>query len=167
MYFACSQAYQPCLYFFFFFNDTATTEIYTLSLHDALPISAAGTTTLDNYTQSSSGCTSVALVRGGKQLTCTLTNTLKAKQGLKVEKSCPNDAAGAGDLFNVVINDSPTSVNLACGDSHVFSDLSGTVTVTEAAAGTTTLDNYTQSRSGCTSVALVRGGTQLTCTITN
>src|SRR2546430_16189613 len=26
--------------FFFFFNDTATTEIYTLSLHDALPISA-------------------------------------------------------------------------------------------------------------------------------
>src|SRR5215216_4930530 len=28
--------------FFFFFNDTATTEIYTLSLHDALPISRPG-----------------------------------------------------------------------------------------------------------------------------
>src|SRR2546430_4480561 len=28
----------PMLLFFFFFNDTATTEIYTLSLHDALPI---------------------------------------------------------------------------------------------------------------------------------
>src|SRR2546430_11169687 len=27
------------LFTFFFFNDTATTEIYTLSLHDALPIS--------------------------------------------------------------------------------------------------------------------------------
>src|SRR2546422_3569223 len=27
--------------FFFFFNDTAPTEIYTLSLHDALPISAS------------------------------------------------------------------------------------------------------------------------------
>src|SRR3712207_8512800 len=27
---------------FFFFNDTATTEIYTLSLHDALPISIIG-----------------------------------------------------------------------------------------------------------------------------
>src|SRR2546428_5000229 len=27
--------------FFFFFNDTATTEIYTLSLHDALPICSA------------------------------------------------------------------------------------------------------------------------------
>src|SRR5256885_13363956 len=28
------------LFSFFFFNDTATTEIYTLSLHDALPISS-------------------------------------------------------------------------------------------------------------------------------
>src|SRR6266511_1916755 len=28
----------PTILFFFFFNDTATTEIYTLSLHDALPI---------------------------------------------------------------------------------------------------------------------------------
>src|SRR3989449_7315715 len=28
----------PCTFSFFFFNDTATTEIYTLSLHDALPI---------------------------------------------------------------------------------------------------------------------------------
>src|SRR2546430_10853120 len=29
------------MFIFFFFNDTATTEIYTLSLHDALPISNA------------------------------------------------------------------------------------------------------------------------------
>src|SRR5256885_16448531 len=33
----------PC-FFFFFFNDTATTEIYTLSLHDALPIFLMGVT---------------------------------------------------------------------------------------------------------------------------
>src|SRR5256885_17233156 len=32
----CSSSSSSC---FFFFNDTATTEIYTLSLHDALPIS--------------------------------------------------------------------------------------------------------------------------------
>src|SRR5260221_731879 len=37
--------------FFFFFNDTATTEIYTLSLHDALPISAADSAT-DNISSS-------------------------------------------------------------------------------------------------------------------
>src|SRR2546428_9790229 len=30
---------RPITLIFFFFNDTATTEIYTLSLHDALPIS--------------------------------------------------------------------------------------------------------------------------------
>src|SRR3972149_12125876 len=31
-----------CCLLLFFFNDTATTEIYTLSLHDALPISLEG-----------------------------------------------------------------------------------------------------------------------------
>src|SRR2546429_6890635 len=41
------------MFFFFFFNDTATTEIYTLSLHDALPISSAegGTLFLDEITE--------------------------------------------------------------------------------------------------------------------
>src|SRR5258708_39632762 len=33
----------PFFFCFFFFNDTATTEIYTLSLHDALPIFIAHT----------------------------------------------------------------------------------------------------------------------------
>src|SRR5258708_16703361 len=36
-----------CHLSFFFFNDTATTEIYTLSLHDALPISSARKITSD------------------------------------------------------------------------------------------------------------------------
>src|SRR5882724_11497559 len=35
--------------FFFFFNDTATTEIYTLSLHDALPISSPSPTPLPHW----------------------------------------------------------------------------------------------------------------------
>src|SRR5215469_9520526 len=36
-----------CFFFFFVFNDTATTEIYTLSLHDALPISPVLGSALD------------------------------------------------------------------------------------------------------------------------
>src|SRR3712207_7581174 len=48
--------------FFFFFNDTATTEIYTLSLHDALPISSGGLWTSSGTTgptaSSSSGMSS-------------------------------------------------------------------------------------------------------------
>src|SRR6516165_12287607 len=35
-------------FIFFFFNDPATTEIYTLSLHDALPISDAGELMFDH-----------------------------------------------------------------------------------------------------------------------
>src|SRR2546430_8259682 len=46
------------LFYFFFFNDTATTEIYTLSLHDALPISDSRASNLacpvDAYSRS--GC---------------------------------------------------------------------------------------------------------------
>src|SRR2546430_16897238 len=36
------QAGRAVSFMFVFFNDTATTEIYTLSLHDALPICASG-----------------------------------------------------------------------------------------------------------------------------
>src|SRR2546430_17409571 len=36
---SCLLILTPRTFYFFFFNDTATTEIYTLSLHDALPIS--------------------------------------------------------------------------------------------------------------------------------
>src|SRR5256885_2764185 len=48
----------------FFFNDTATTEIYTLSLHDALPISiGAGTTVGTLYTGAG---TNIVAVNGGR-----------------------------------------------------------------------------------------------------
>src|SRR3712207_7235629 len=40
--------HRQCVSFFFFFNDTATTEIYTLSLHDALPISIVQRPTTDH-----------------------------------------------------------------------------------------------------------------------
>src|SRR2546430_16270643 len=42
-----------CLYLFlfFFFNDTATTEIYTLSLHDALPISGPSARAASGYSK--------------------------------------------------------------------------------------------------------------------
>src|SRR5256885_14823051 len=39
MYVSCLCSRVLGVFTFFFFNDTATTEIYTLSLHDALPIS--------------------------------------------------------------------------------------------------------------------------------
>src|SRR5256885_13153539 len=45
---------------FFFFNDTATTEIYTLSLHDALPICLAGAVNFD-FTRASTAAASAKL----------------------------------------------------------------------------------------------------------
>src|SRR2546421_3452449 len=45
--------------YFFFFNDTATTEIYTLSLHDALPISG-----LAHPLLTGDGATQLAIIAG-------------------------------------------------------------------------------------------------------
>src|SRR5258708_33607728 len=56
--------------FFFFFNDTATTEIYTLSLHDALPIYPAS----DPFGAARSGSSS-RISRSEKPIACAcLTN---------------------------------------------------------------------------------------------
>ena len=43
------------LFSFFFFNDTATTEIYTLSLHDALPICPRCSASCKRYCSNSGG----------------------------------------------------------------------------------------------------------------
>src|SRR6266487_4518195 len=54
-----------CLLFLFFFNDTATTEIYTLSLHDALPISGSerSVSVLARYIATCRGRTTFAVRR--------------------------------------------------------------------------------------------------------
>src|SRR2546430_12633010 len=54
------------LLIFFFFNDTATTEIYTLSLHDALPISRPGSLAVAAKISISSGCCA-ATARGSRR----------------------------------------------------------------------------------------------------
>src|SRR6267154_6810458 len=64
-----------CLLFFFFFNDTATTEIYTLSLHDALPISAGSLCAFFRHTLTlSPGAVSVAMYQDNQQLCAYKTN---------------------------------------------------------------------------------------------
>src|SRR5438034_5780772 len=53
---------------FFFFNDTATTEIYTLSLHDALPICVVHSFAFEITEQS--GAVSVAQTASDDRLSC-------------------------------------------------------------------------------------------------
>ena len=68
----CLSAVQQFLYDFFF-NDTATTEIYTLSLHDALPI----------LTLSSAKAVIVRDIEGGEEtLECSLPCVITAEKGL-------------------------------------------------------------------------------------
>src|SRR5256885_419741 len=54
--------------FFFFFNDTATTEIYTLSLHDALPISTGHQAAQQASDQSAQATFAQAVAQAGNQL---------------------------------------------------------------------------------------------------
>src|SRR3712207_8150533 len=55
-----------CLFVFFLFNDTATTKIYTLSLHDALPIYGKAMAGEDHELVSGAGERAVEAERPGR-----------------------------------------------------------------------------------------------------
>src|SRR3712207_8853813 len=58
---------------FFFFNDTATTEIYTLSLHDALPISPKTCGGSWSASRRRPACATSSRVRAWRRRRCTST----------------------------------------------------------------------------------------------
>src|SRR2546430_12721567 len=73
------------VFYFFFFNDTATTEIYTLSLHDALPIyqNLAKPSALDRHahgraTENCMGCGVRA--SPSRQIASTSLNTARSEE---------------------------------------------------------------------------------------
>src|SRR2546422_7768538 len=68
---------------FFFFNDTATTEIYTLSLHDALPISLIRTM------RSPDARVASACAPGGSLLTTTESTCVVLSSGLPTVAARP------------------------------------------------------------------------------
>src|SRR2546426_12649942 len=70
------------LFFFFFFNDTATTEIYTLSLHDALPISKTLLKEIRDKIQSSLKAAATQL--GGMTVKLTMPQAIAA--GVKLDR---------------------------------------------------------------------------------
>src|SRR2546427_1169880 len=74
-------------FLFFFFNDTATTEIYTLSLHDALPIYTASTTRTSRTTRAPRGRV--------KASSATWTNSFVQERRTPCLRDCPADRRGA------------------------------------------------------------------------
>jgi uncharacterized repeat protein (TIGR01451 family) len=130
--------------------------------------SAAGTTDLANYTTTySDGCTG-KLVNFGDTAECTITNTLKAAPKVTVTKSCPNGKAADGDRFQVRLDGQNSGNPLDCGGSTDVTVGAGEdYSISEAAAGTTDLDNYTTTYSDGCSGALAHFGDTAECTITN
>src|SRR3712207_8991771 len=85
---------------FFFFNDTATTEIYTLSLHDALPICRMG-----------------AGGRGGRgssgsRASCASDRT-SHMDGSRYQGADPRPAPGPGDRKSTRLNSSHANISYA------------------------------------------------------
>src|SRR5256885_6500436 len=77
---------------FFFFNDTATTEIYTLSLHDALPISNSANkwslSLIDEFQRSS--ITAAGTRRRSEEHTSELQSPCNLVCRLLLEKKTPS-----------------------------------------------------------------------------
>src|SRR2546427_6105383 len=86
------------LSFFFFFNDTATTEIYTLSLHDALPILVVGLPT--GRMRHFSISTPLGSALGKLKMTCGW-------------KSRPANAVAGGDRKSTRLNSSHSQISYA------------------------------------------------------
>src|SRR5947209_18636781 len=84
--------------FFFFFNDTATTEIYTLSLHDALPISSQPTFLLARRAMTCQPVTLMSLPdRKSTRLNSSHANISYAVFCLKKKKKTKNRARSHSD----------------------------------------------------------------------
>src|SRR5258708_24895083 len=82
----------------FFFNDTATTEIYTLSLHDALPISIFGT----NYAWGRRGTTELSarakIVGGNSFKSLKLRACFEYARSLRLLKELPRSEEHTSEL---------------------------------------------------------------------
>src|SRR2546427_8324171 len=72
--------------FFFFFNDTATTEIYTLSLHDALPICIAAALSL-RPTAFLPGGTNICATSSGEKTVRSLVCSCRDRKSTRLNSS--------------------------------------------------------------------------------
>src|SRR2546430_9570101 len=82
------------MFLFFFFNDTATTEIYTLSLHDALPISV----TSNPFNVTPAAAASIAPSAGNTQ-TATVGTAVATPPAVIVRDQFSNPVAGVSVTF--------------------------------------------------------------------
>ena len=107
-------------------------------------------------------------LQNGDDKTCTVVNTLKPLPQLRVVKSCPSGAAREGDVFQPKNGEASVGAALACGAESTTSLTPDVAfSISEAAAGTTVLADYTQSKTGTCSGTPKRGDALVTCTLVN
>src|SRR5580700_12131149 len=92
---SCVYSFFFLLFSFFFFNDTATTEIYTLSLHDALPIRPSTGPVSPSGSPACSICSTrseehTSELQSRRDLVCRLLLEKKKKISLKEEEQIRN-----------------------------------------------------------------------------
>src|SRR5256886_2399154 len=138
---------------FFFFNDTATTEIYTLSLHDALPISSTYNVGTGVWSASGAIADVNALLAG-----VTFNPALNFNSNFTIATSISDGVApainGVKAITRTPVNDAPTATNLSAAETYtedtvlnlidiVASDvdsanITATLTLSHVAAGSLT-----------------------------
>src|SRR5256886_13837407 len=103
--------------FFFFFNDTATTEIYTLSLHDALPIFVEAS--VDDLVLEAG----VVRVRGVPDRTVSLAEVARVAPGLEAEaRFDPPGPTFSGAVHLAVVEVDPETGRVAVRKYVVVED---------------------------------------------
>ncbi len=112
----------------------------------------------------------VTLAAGGALKTCTITNSLKHKPQLLIEKTCPDGAHDNDESFQMQNNDSSVGDPLQCGgDLTITLEPNTPWSITEIAGPNTSLANYTVDLSDgdCTGAGLPRGAATPTCMVVN
>src|SRR5258708_30911387 len=104
---------------FFFFNDTATTEIYTLSLHDALPIYGEVHLAAHHRPQLEQREPQVIFAVAGILLDRKSTRLNSSHQIISYAVFCLKKKNTSTDSINSETMSSPTSKSLAERDSHM------------------------------------------------
>src|SRR2546430_8484903 len=124
---------------FFFFNDTATTEIYTLSLHDALPISSTYNVGTGVWSASGAIADVNALLAG-----VTFNPALNFNSNFTIATSISDGVApaitGVKAMTGTPVNDAPTPATIRTPETYTDNtDLS----LTDIAAGDVDTSNMT------------------------
>src|SRR2546430_10437416 len=105
--------------FFFFFNDTATTEIYTLSLHDALPISASSSISPTGSFEMSPYTPTSVISSRSEEHTSELQSQSNLVCRLLLEKKNTRARRAMNDIITAIVNANDVCIGTACTSSAV------------------------------------------------